>query len=241
MEGGPDTHKWRHLRQGHLHNQPDMTHASSPPPSPPQSTSSGLLIILPFIIGIVFITYLIVACIQRAGRRERQRREVEELQQQTIARELVRLRTIDAINQIKQLRYCLNHEECSRLQRDFSKCFIVRDCCKENADCRDDACPDKGRGMDEGCVICLADFLDGDVLRVLPCRHFFHTDCADKWLVNQVAPGSDRTCPTCKAVALRVPEERESSHRQLWRERVREATEAERVPVPADPGMVFAV
>ena len=92
-------------------------------------------------------------------------------------------------------------------------------------------------------MICLNDYMDGDVLRELPCRHFFHADCADKWLANQATPGSDRTCPTCKAVALRVPvpDERESTHRQRWRERVREATEADPAYSPTVPSVLYAV
>ena len=44
-----------------------------------------------------------------------------------------------------------------------------------------------------GCAICLADFTDGDKIRVLPkCNHEFHVDCIDKWLL------SHSSCPTCR-------------------------------------------
>lgn len=52
------------------------------------------------------------------------------------------------------------------------------------------------------CAICLAEFVEGDYLRLLPCRHFFHTQCADEWLARPDVPDSLRTCPICKAVAL---------------------------------------
>eukprot|EP00039_Didymoeca_costata_P020082 m.340003 g.340003 ORF g.340003 m.340003 type:complete len:194 (-) comp19076_c0_seq1:245-826(-) len=45
------------------------------------------------------------------------------------------------------------------------------------------------------CTICLDDYEHGDVLRILPCRHFFHIQCIDKWAVESTA--RVRTCPMC--------------------------------------------
>ncbi|KAK7399826.1 hypothetical protein VNO78_11019 [Psophocarpus tetragonolobus] len=43
------------------------------------------------------------------------------------------------------------------------------------------------------CVICLADFSDGDPIRFLPkCNHYFHVGCIGKWLL------SHSSCPTCR-------------------------------------------
>lgn len=42
------------------------------------------------------------------------------------------------------------------------------------------------------CVICLLDFVHGDKIRILPCKHFFHLDCIRKWLVTSL------TCPYCR-------------------------------------------
>ncbi|XP_042046547.1 uncharacterized RING finger protein C4G3.12c-like isoform X3 [Salvia splendens] len=43
------------------------------------------------------------------------------------------------------------------------------------------------------CYICLADYEEGDKLRVLPCNHEFHTLCIDKWLKEV-----NRVCPVCR-------------------------------------------
>ncbi|ONK80641.1 uncharacterized protein A4U43_C01F20100 [Asparagus officinalis] len=46
---------------------------------------------------------------------------------------------------------------------------------------------------DAVCCICLAKYLDDDDLRELPCTHFFHVECVDKWLkINAL-------CPLCKS------------------------------------------
>ncbi|KHN99058.1 Zinc finger, RING/FYVE/PHD-type [Metarhizium album ARSEF 1941] len=43
------------------------------------------------------------------------------------------------------------------------------------------------------CVICL-DILQGeDMVRQLPCRHYFHSSCLDTWYLRQHS-----TCPLCK-------------------------------------------
>ncbi|XP_068745348.1 E3 ubiquitin-protein ligase RNF38-like isoform X2 [Montipora capricornis] len=43
------------------------------------------------------------------------------------------------------------------------------------------------------CVVCLVDFEEKQLVRVLPCLHEYHTRCIDKWLK------SNRTCPICRA------------------------------------------
>ncbi|KAK1365420.1 Anaphase-promoting complex (APC), subunit 11 [Heracleum sosnowskyi] len=45
---------------------------------------------------------------------------------------------------------------------------------------------------DAVCCICLARYTNNDELRELPCSHFFHTDCVDKWLKINAS------CPLCK-------------------------------------------
>jgi len=47
-------------------------------------------------------------------------------------------------------------------------------------------------GEQPSCAICMENYAEGDQLRVLPCRHEFHTACADKWLEIR------DTCPLCR-------------------------------------------
>ena len=46
------------------------------------------------------------------------------------------------------------------------------------------------------CCLCMEHLGGDDVLRVLPCRHFFHRDCIDRWFATK--PHQQRTCPLCK-------------------------------------------
>ncbi|KAI3728190.1 hypothetical protein L6452_16822 [Arctium lappa] len=48
-------------------------------------------------------------------------------------------------------------------------------------------------GEDAVCCICLAKYANNDELRGLPCSHFFHKDCVDKWLKINAS------CPLCKS------------------------------------------
>ncbi|KLO08543.1 transferrin receptor ectodomain, apical domain-containing protein [Schizopora paradoxa] len=44
------------------------------------------------------------------------------------------------------------------------------------------------------CAICLSDFDKGDHVRILPCKHIFHMEEVDEWLIHR-----KKLCPVCKA------------------------------------------
>ena len=63
---------------------------------------------------------------------------------------------------------------------------------------------------DDLCSVCLGEFEEGELLRVLPCRHNFHQQCIDDWLLGtrKKAAASTTTddaqeqlptCPLCKS------------------------------------------
>lgn len=52
----------------------------------------------------------------------------------------------------------------------------------------------KVAGAETDCAICLSDFAIGERIRALEkCRHRFHVQCIQRWLV------SHSSCPTCRA------------------------------------------
>ncbi|KAK4435937.1 RING-H2 finger protein ATL70 [Sesamum alatum] len=59
--------------------------------------------------------------------------------------------------------------------------------------------PHKGEATGSACSICLVDYKDNDVLRLLPeCGHLFHLKCIDPWLMLHP------TCPICRRTPLPV-------------------------------------
>lgn len=45
----------------------------------------------------------------------------------------------------------------------------------------------------EECIVCLMEFEEDEMVKILPCGHMFHTDCIDEWLKRSTF------CPLCKA------------------------------------------
>lgn len=57
-----------------------------------------------------------------------------------------------------------------------------------------------GSDGDSVCAICLCEYKDADMLRMLPdCRHFFHLTCVDEWL------RLNASCPVCRNSPLPTP------------------------------------
>ncbi|KAK8602076.1 hypothetical protein V6N13_058263 [Hibiscus sabdariffa] len=76
--------------------------------------------------------------------------------------------------------------------------FLVRSHTKVNAaECGDAI---------EQCHICLAEYEEGDKIRVLPCQHEFHMSCVDKWLKE-----IHGVCPLCRRNVHRGGESSASS------------------------------
>ncbi|XP_057552688.1 RING finger protein 11-like [Hippopotamus amphibius kiboko] len=46
--------------------------------------------------------------------------------------------------------------------------------------------------IQEECGICWLDFVCGDPIRSLPCKHVYHLDCIDEWLTRSF------NCPYCR-------------------------------------------
>lgn len=61
---------------------------------------------------------------------------------------------------------------------------------------------------DVTCTICLEDYIEGEQLVVLPCKHAFHSDCIVPWLTER-----SPTCPLCKAL-MEVEREGDELHRR---------------------------
>jgi len=47
-------------------------------------------------------------------------------------------------------------------------------------------------GNQTNCPVCLCEFTKGEKLKSLPCVHFYHKDCIDRWLMV------GHSCPVCK-------------------------------------------
>ena len=58
---------------------------------------------------------------------------------------------------------------------------------------------------DTSCMICLDDFEENDILRVLPCLHAIHEPCIIQWLYTQhtTIGTTSIKCPICRKTVMR--------------------------------------
>ncbi|XP_012574151.1 RING-H2 finger protein ATL67 [Cicer arietinum] len=58
----------------------------------------------------------------------------------------------------------------------------------------------KDSGYDTTCSICLSEYKDSEMLRMMPeCRHYFHLCCLDSWLKL------NGSCPVCRNSPMPTP------------------------------------
>ncbi|CAM9530819.1 unnamed protein product, partial [Chrysoparadoxa australica] len=97
--------------------------------------------------------------------------------------------------------------------------------------CKDTTCLlSHAQGDDKvGCVVCLEQYSEGEVLRTLPCLHRFHAQCIDPWLSVQRRP----TCPLCMTDVFDAVMKHERNLLAL-------RTPAPIAEPPTAPGTVFA-
>lgn len=53
---------------------------------------------------------------------------------------------------------------------------------------------DKKEDDNNKCSVCLCEYETGEELKGLPCTHYFHDVCIEKWL------GMNESCPICRIV-----------------------------------------
>ena len=54
------------------------------------------------------------------------------------------------------------------------------------------------------CIFCMEAFQKEDIIKILPCRHYFHNKCLKPWF------NRDHSCPTCRFDLKSFLEEDES-------------------------------
>lgn len=50
----------------------------------------------------------------------------------------------------------------------------------------------------DSCAICFEEYDDTSLLQVFDCRHCFHVECMQQWLLSRVKNAIDPTCPLCR-------------------------------------------
>ncbi|CAL5187870.1 unnamed protein product [Lathyrus oleraceus] len=61
--------------------------------------------------------------------------------------------------------------------------------------------PNETSTQNETCTICQEDYVEGETIGRLDCRHIYHLECIKQWLLLK------NVCPICKKTALKVDED----------------------------------
>jgi hypothetical protein len=69
-----------------------------------------------------------------------------------------------------------------------------------------DYAPDLFDEPNASCAVCLSEFDAGDLMRQLPCKHYFHRHCIDKWLRR------NKKCPLCMGDIEETQAEWDTTH-----------------------------
>ncbi|XP_058775854.1 uncharacterized protein LOC131650142 [Vicia villosa] len=65
--------------------------------------------------------------------------------------------------------------------------------------------PNETSTQNETCTICQEDYVEGEIIGRLDCKHLYHLECIKQWLLKK------NTCPICKKIALDVHEDEDDS------------------------------
>lgn len=88
----------------------------------------------------------------------------------------------------------------------------------------------------DNCVICLCEFDLEDNVTVLPCKHIYHKECIEPWLVNKSS-----LCPICKQSIFKNGESRSINEINETEEEENQTHETRGNPVIVTIGMFCVI
>lgn len=83
-------------------------------------------------------------------------------------------------------------DECQGLKKQQVNSLPTRKFCNAQSTSKSTTSGNETSQECKDCTICLCEYQNNDLLRLLPCSHEFHANCIDRWLK------SHRTCPICR-------------------------------------------
>eukprot|EP00877_Chromochloris_zofingiensis_P002401 jgi/Chrzof1/12161/Cz06g23110.t1 len=95
----------------------------------------------------------------------------------------------------------LQHETVQQLRERIMRLGLDCKSCLEKQELIDKVLQ-AGGSSGSSCSICCEDYVSGDLVRVLPCKHRFHIECVDRWFLSAVDYSRAPACPLCNAELL---------------------------------------